>query len=122
MSFCVYFTEGFLNGLPTVLSHTSYEFLKQQDGYFVRTRIIKLNKHLDFPLTSKLNEESGVRDFINEMENGIICMAKIGLEELIEHHKAEFEISDGYYYNEGRDSTINHVIKDLYDLRKKLKQ
>ena len=77
---------------------------------------------MDFPLTSKLNEDSGVRDFINEMDNGIIYIDKVGLEELITYHEAEFEIIDGYYYNEGRNNTINHVIKDLYDLRKKLKQ
>ena len=53
--------EGCLQGLPNVLSDTSYESLKQQDGYFVRIKIIKLNEHLDCPLTSKLNEESGVR-------------------------------------------------------------
>ena len=29
---------------------------------------------------------------------------------------------DGYYYNEGRNNTINHVIKYLYDLRTTLKQ
>ena len=52
----MYFMEGFLKGLPNVLSDASYEFLKQQDGYFVRIKIIKLNKHFDFPLTSKLNE------------------------------------------------------------------
>ena len=90
------------------------------DGYFIKTKIIKLNKHLDFPLTSKVNEESGVRYFINEMGNGIIYIDKIGLEELITHHEAEFEIIDGYYYNEGRHNKINQVINDLYDLRKKL--
>ena len=57
----MYFTEGFSKGPPNVLTDTSYEFLKQQDGYFVRNKIVKLNKHLDSPLTSKLNEESGVR-------------------------------------------------------------
>ena len=45
----MYFVEGLLKGLPNVLSDTSYEFLKQQDGYFVRANIIKLNRHLDFP-------------------------------------------------------------------------
>ena len=75
--------EGFLKGLPKLLSDTSYEFLKQQDGYFVRAKVIKLNMHLDFPLTSKLNSESGVREFINEMDNVIIYIDKIGLEELI---------------------------------------
>ena len=68
----MYFMEGFLKDRPKVLNDKSYEFLKQQDGYFVRTRIIKLNGHLDFPLTSKLNEDSGVRDFINETDDGII--------------------------------------------------
>ena len=77
---------------------------------------------MDFPLASKLNEESGVREFINEMDNGIIYIDKVGLEELSTYHEAEFEITDGYYYNEGRNNTINNVIKDLYDLRKNLKQ
>ena len=64
--------DGLLDDKPKVLNDKSYEFLKQQDGYFVRTKIIKLSKHLDFPLTSKQHEDSGVGDFINEMDNGII--------------------------------------------------
>ena len=56
------------------------------------------------------------------MDNGISYIDKVGLEEIIEHHKAEFEIIDGCYYNESRNNTINHVIKGVYDLTKKLKQ
>ena len=115
----MYFMLGFLKGLPKVLSDASYEFLQQQDGYFIRIKVIKLNKHLDFPLTSKLNED-GVRDVTIDMENEIIYTDKIGLEDLITFHQAEFEIIDGYYYNEGRNNKIYHVIKDLYDLRKTL--
>ena len=118
----MHYMDGFLEDKPKVVLDKSYEFLKQQDGYFVRIKIIKLNKHLDFPLTSKLNEDSGVRDFINEMDNGIIYIDKVGLEDLITFHEAEFEIIDGYYYDQGRNNTINHVIKDLYNLRLKLKQ
>ena len=118
----MYFTEGFLKGLPDILSGTSYELLKQQDGNFVRVVITELNAHLDFPLTSKLNVENGVRDVINEMGNGIVCIGKVGLKEIVGYHKAEFGIIDGYYDNEGRNNTINHVINDLYDLRNKLKQ
>ena len=33
----------------------------------------------------------------------------------------DFDIIEGYYFNEGFNDTINTVIKDLYDLRKKLK-
>ena len=76
---------------------------------------------MDFPLTSKINE-NGVRYFINDMENEIIYIDKVGLEELVKYHKAEFEIIDGYYYNEGRNDTINHVIEDLHNLRAKLKK
>ena len=56
------------------------------------------------------------------MNNWISYIDKVGLEKVIEYHKAEFGIIDGYYYIEGRNNTINHVIKYLYDLRKKLKQ
>ena len=118
----MYFMKGFLKGKPKVLTNKDYNFLEQQDGYFIRIKIIKLNKHLDFPLTSKINEETGVRDFTNDMENEIISIDKVGLEDLITFHDAEFEIIDGYYFNEGRNNKINHVIKDLYDLRKKLKK
>ena len=106
----VIYGKVFEKGLPKILSDTSYEFLKQQGVYFVRTEVIKLNRHLDFPMSSKLNEESGVREFNNEMDNGIMYIDKVGLEELVEYHKAEFGIIDGYYYNEGRHNTINHVI------------
>ena len=56
------------------------------------------------------------------MGNGIIYFDKVGLEELITYREAEFEIIDVCYYNEGRNNTINNVIKDLYDLRKNSKQ
>ena len=56
------------------------------------------------------------------MGNGIVYIDKVGLQELIEYHTAEFEITDGYYFNEGKSTTINHAIKDSNDLRKKLKQ
>ena len=77
---------------------------------------------MDFPLTSKLNEDSGARDLINEMGNGIICTDKFGLEELITYHEVGFEIIGGYYYGQGRNNTINHDIEDLYNLILKLKQ
>ena len=56
------------------------------------------------------------------MDNEIIYIDKVGLDELTEYHKAEFGIIDGYYYNEGRNNTISHVIKDVYELRQKFKQ
>ena len=40
---------------------------------------------------------------------------------MITFHETEFEIIDGYYYNDGRNETINHVIEYLYNLRPKLR-
>ena len=54
-----------------------------------------MNKHLDVPLTSKINEETGVRDFINEMDNEIVYIDNVSLEDLITFHEAEFKIIDG---------------------------
>ena len=73
----MYFMEGFSEGLPKVLSDMSYEFLKQQDGYFARVKIIKLNKHLDVPWTSKLNEESGVREFFMKWMMELFILIKL---------------------------------------------
>ena len=66
-------------GLPKILTHTSYEFLKQQDGYFVRIKVIELNDHLGFPLTGRIAEESGVIVFTNDMDNEIMYIDKVGL-------------------------------------------
>ena len=79
-----------------------------------------MNKHLAFPLTSKINED-GVRDFINNMEHVIIYVDKAGLKDSFMFHEAEFGIVDGYYFNSGLGNTINNVIKNLYDLRLKSK-
>ena len=92
-----HFMGGLFKDKPTVLCDKSYEFLKQQDEYFVRIKNIKLKRHLDFPLTSNINGKSGVRDFITEMENAIIYIDKVGLEEIITYQEAEFGIIDGYY-------------------------
>ena len=83
-----------------------------------------MNRHLDFPSTSKVNEETGVSDCTNEMDNGIIYLYidKVGSEDWIMFHEAEFEIIDGYWYTDGRNETINHVIEDFYNLRLNLKK
>ena len=74
-----HFMDGLLEDKPKVLNDKFHEFLKQKDGYFVRAKMIKLIKHLDFPSTSRINEESGVRYFTNDMDNGIVYIDKVGL-------------------------------------------
>lgn len=55
------------------------------------------------------------------MENDIVYIDKVGLEYLIAFHEAEFEIIGGYCYNSGRNNNMNNVIKNLHDLRLKLR-
>ena len=94
-----------LQGLPNVLTDTSCGFTKQQYCYYIRFQLMKFNKHLDFPSTSKLNED-GVRDCIHDMEHEIAYVGKVGLVYLTTCHDAKFEIADGYYVNGRRNDII----------------
>ena len=118
----MYRMNGYLKGIPKVIhsNQLSYNFLKQQSGYFVRIKITHVSKHRHFPLLSKKNEY-GVRVFRNDLINEIIYIDKVGLEDAIMFQEIQFEILEGYYFDEGFNDTINTVVKDLYDLRKDLK-
>ena len=126
---------GYLKGKPKVLNagccprttNTEgaetgfcYEFLKKCDGYFVQIKIKKVNKNYNFPLMSYVNDE-GVRIFTNEPPNNLyVC--KFDLEDLIKFHKIEFEIIDGYYFDEGRNNKLRDVIKHVFNERLKMKK
>ena len=51
-----------------------------------------------------------------------VYIDKTGLEDAINFQDIEFEIVDGYYYDEGRNNTINTVIQHLYNKRIKKEQ
>ena len=82
--------------------------------------IIKLSKPSELPLTSKLNEDGGVRDFIDDMDNETTYIDKVGLECLITFHEAGFGITDGYYVYRCRNDNFNNAVtkqsmtKDLH--------
>ena len=82
--------------------------------------MLKLNKHRRFPLLSKFNED-GVRLFSNEMAGETVYIDKAGFEDLVVYQKADFEIVDGHYFDEGRNNKIDHVIQHLYDTRIRFK-
>ena len=113
--------QGYLKWTPKVLTNLTYDFLKNQDGYFVQIIIKKVNKHREFPLLSKYSD-NGVRIFSNEVVGETIYIDKTGLEDAIHFQEIEFDIIDGYYFNEGYNNTINTVISHLYSKRKELKK
>ena len=73
-------------------------------------------------MLSKVNEKSGVRDFSNDMIGQVIFIDKYGLEDAIEFQTIEYEIIDGYYFNEGRNDKIQLIIKVLYETRAEQKK
>ena len=113
---------GYLKGEPKQLNHKqlNYDFLKKCDGYFIDIQILKVGKHLPFPLMSKVNDD-GVRMFRNDMEGEVITIDKISLEDLIEFQGVEFKIIRGYYYDEGRNNILKDKIQYFFDERKRQK-
>jgi len=117
----MYRMDGFLKGVPKVIENNSYDWLKQQDGYFVDILIRGVGKKRKFPLMSSKNEE-GVRVFTNDMVGKTMRVDKYALEDLIAFQQIQFDVLRGYYFNEGFNTKINEVIKYLFDERARLKK
>lgn len=116
----MYRLGGYLKGQPKVLTELNYDFLKNCDGYFIQIKVKKVNKNYAFPQMSYINDD-GVRIFTNEpKENLYVC--KFVLEDLIKFHQIEFDIIDGYYYDEGRNNNLRDVIDFVFNERLKMKK
>ena len=55
------------------------------------------------------------------MAGETVYIDKTGSEDLIEFQKTDFEIIDGHYFDEGRNTKVNDVIQHIYDTRIKFK-
>ena len=118
-----YRMDGFLKGKPKVLKphECNHNFLKQQDGFFIKVKITDVKKKYHIPCMSFVDQKSGIRNWTNEMVGKISYIDKTTLEDWIKYQKIEFEILCGYYYNDGRNPTIRKIIKRIFDLRLKKK-
>lgn len=114
---------GLLCGSPKVLENKTYEFLQKCDGYFIQIKITKVNqeKNKSFPLMSRI-DENGSRLWTNDMENHNMYVDKTTLEDLINFQKIEFEIIDGYYFDEGRNYHLKETTEHLFNERLKQKK
>jgi hypothetical protein len=115
---------GYLLGKPKIIEGEMKNYKTLQaysDGYFIQIKITKVNKHLRFPLMSYKNDD-GVRIFSNDMVGKNIYVCKFDLEDLIKYHKIEFDIIDGYYYNEGRNNKLKEVIDFVFNERLEMKK
>ena len=112
--------NGFLQGIPKIITNTNYNDLINKDGYFVEILIKKVGIKRNFSLMS-YKDENGIRYFNNEMENKTMFVDNITLEDLIEYHHIEFDIVRGYYFDEGYNTKIKEVINFLFNERLKKK-
>lgn len=116
--------KGFLKGKPKVLQpdQLTYEFLQQQDGYFVKIKVTKVGKHLNFALLSQVSEDDGIRIFNNDMVNRYQYVDKTTLEDYITFQQVEFKVICGYYFDEGRNSLNRETMRELFAIRLKQKK
>lgn len=112
---------GFLKGKPNILKNKTKHFLQGVDGYFIRICIKKVGKTYDFPCMSFKNEE-GIRNWSNDMVGKICFVDKTTLEDWVKFQQIDYEIIDGYYFDEGRNSKIKTIMKTMFDERLKKKK
>ena len=99
------------------------EFLSKQGAYIVEIKITKVNKHYPFPLIIRedpltklnLNDDNITEPLTTVVDN-------IGLEDLIEFQKIEFELIRGYYWDGKRDYRIQNEIRHIFNKRKEYKE
>jgi hypothetical protein len=111
--------KGFLKGTPKVIKNKSFDWLNQNtDGYFVKV-LCKNNPKIKrgFPLLSKTDAKTGIRNFTNDTTNEVFYIDKTTYEDCVKYQGLEFEILCGYYYDEGHNNKINDVIKHLFQAR-----
>lgn len=112
--------KGILKGKPKIIEehNLNLDWLEQQDGYFVLVKVLKVGKNRDFPILSYIDEKTGVRYFSNDMEGRLVYVDRFTLEDFIEFQDGKVEIIQGYYFDEGRNTTITEEIYDVYETRK----
>jgi hypothetical protein len=108
--------DGFLKGLPKIITNTDYNWLKNQDGFFVEIEITSVGIRRAFPLVSYKNDEQ-IRIFSNDMVGKTVIIDKISLEDLLNFQKVTFKVIRGYYFNEGFNTKVNDTIKYLFQAR-----
>ena len=112
----MYRMDGFLKGVPKVIENLDYNWIKQQDGYFIDINITSVGVHRKFPLMSHKNM-AGVRVFTNDMVGRTIRVDKYTLEDIIKFQNITFNVVRGYYFNEGFNTKVRNVITTIFNKR-----
>jgi len=108
--------DGFLKGVPKVIDNHDFNWIKNQDGYFIDIVINSVGIHRKFPLMSYKNIE-GVRVFTNDMIGRTIRVDKYTLEDIIKFQDITFTVVRGYYFNQGYNTKVRNVITTIFSKR-----
>ncbi len=87
-------------------------------AFFVEIDITSIGIHRHFPLIVSNDEE-------HERSSNVCCtmyVDHIQLEDLVRYQRCECRVIRGYYYDGRRDTTIQNVISDLFEMRLKYKR
>jgi hypothetical protein len=109
--------DGFLKGKPCLLSddQLNMEFLESVSHYFIEILITKIGVHRAMPLMSKINRLDGTRQWDDRvMLNEKMKVDRYALEDLVKYQEIEFDILNGYYFNDGFNRNVNELMEDLY--------
>ena len=110
---------GYLIGSPKVWDPSVD--LSACDGYFLKIKVTKVGKRYKFPIC-RLKTDEGGNNWTNELVGETITVDRFTLEDLIKYQQLEYDIVQGYYFNEGRNSKINDVILTMFNDRLRYKK
>jgi len=111
--------DGFLIGKGKLLTTEDIESGRywNYDGFFVEIDITNVGNKRDFPWLRR--EDKTSKEYTNDFR-GRMKVSKIGLELLIVAHDIEYEIIQGFYFDEGRNNRLGVVIQTIFDTRREL--
>lgn len=112
----MYRMDGFLKGVPKVIANHDFNWIKEQDGYFIDIIIKSVGIPRKFPLMSYKND-AGVRVFTNDMIGRTIRVDRYTLEDIIKFQAITFEVVRGYYFDEGFNTKVRNVITTIFNKR-----
>lgn len=114
--------DGFLKGMPKLIDLQTFskERLNMCSYYFIKVKITKVGFYRKLPLFSKKND--GVKQWTNDVLGMEYYFDKYQLEDAIEFHGVDFELIEGYYFDDGFNTKIKDEIKKVFDMRLKAKK
>ena len=92
--------DGFLKGLPKIITNSDYDTIKGYDGYFLEIEIIKVGIKRKFPLMSVV-DDNGIKNFTNDVEGVRILFIKIVLKKRLSFKIFNFKLFKVINLNKG---------------------